>query len=105
MVAPILRPHVLAIRPTSQTPASDLSAMLWDHPGATVDLVCSEATIANCWAPNVEREARGRLSAMAFHERRIMEELRRLLPPELFTNSTITLALRYGSLWTGMVIG
>ena len=55
---------ILAIRPKSHTSASDLSSMLWDHSGATVDLLTCEATNANRWPPNIQREARGRLGAM-----------------------------------------
>ena len=68
--------------------------MLWNFPGAPVDQVSSDAALANRWSPSVAREARGRLGAMAYHERRIFDEFRRLLPPTLDANSGITLGLR-----------
>ena len=71
-----------------------LSSMLWNFPGAPVDQVSSEADLANRWSPSVAGEARGCLGAMAFHERRIFDELRRLLPHTLDSNSGITLGLR-----------
>ena len=91
-IAPVPRPQTLAMRPVALTPAADLSSMLWNFPGAPVDQVASEATLANRWSPSVAREARGSLGVMAYHERRIFEELRRLLPPVLDANSELPLA-------------
>ena len=68
--------------------------MLWNFPRAPVDQVASEAALANRWSPSIAREARGRLRAMAYHERRIFEELRHLMPPVLDANSGITFGLR-----------
>jgi len=64
------------------------------HPEAPLNLITEEAATDNRWAPNVAREARGRLGAMAFHETMLMDEIRRLLPAELNATTGVTLGLR-----------
>jgi len=90
---------ILAIRPKSHTSASDLSSMLWDHSGATVDLLTCEATNANRWPPNIEREAQGRLGTASGTRSGIfcLRISMRTLP--LLRSSA------FESFWTGMVIG
>ena len=100
-ITPVPRPQILVMRPVALTPAADLSSMLWNFPGAPVDQVASEAALANRWSPTVAREARGRLGAMAYHERRVFDEIRRLLPPVLDANTGITFGLRVREMLDG----